>query len=81
MSEKGMLGRWLAERRGRGVERRRAALAAQAREYIQVREYGGRLCYSFRDIPLFPVEDAGAPYGEALERARDAYVRYMEEQG
>lgn len=70
---------WLSRQRTRSTARKKAMLELQARQTLQIREFDGELYYSFRNIPIMLVGDVKVPYDEALEKARAAYVTYMEE--
>jgi len=79
MKTENIISAWLSSQRERGRARREASLRAEAGSLVQVREFAGELWYSYRGVPLIRLDDVSLPCAEALAKAREAYVAYMEE--
>lgn len=69
--------KWLRKQRTYNMARRMAVLKTQADEAIQVREYAGKLYFSYRDTPLMPLADVKRDYIEELEVMRGTYIEYQ----
>ena len=72
---------WFKENQQRDEESKKAThekeLRTEAYENIQVKEFRGRICLSYKGMPFIDVERLKVPTTAALEEMRSMYLELM----
>lgn len=66
------------ESRKRRVQKRSGAIIREARQMVQVKEFGGIVYVSYDGVPLVDVNSIVDSIPEALDDIRATYVEWME---
>lgn len=68
------------ESRKRRVQKRSGAIIREARQMVQVKEFGGIVYVSYDGVPLVDVNSIEDSIPEALDDIRATYVEWMEKE-
>lgn len=68
------------ESRKRRVQKRSGAIIREARQMVQVKEFGGIVYVSYDGVPLVDVNSIVDSIPEALDDIRATYVEWMEKE-